>query len=125
MTPPVRPAQPTTRSPWRDRRLRRRGGLPHPLRLFTAHLSGNTARLGVELGRGDLSAAMTYAVPVAVFFTAVAPGAGWTESCRTTGRRALGPLLVLEALLVTLVLGTVLRDAGGRRLGRPPTTGWR
>jgi uncharacterized membrane protein YoaK (UPF0700 family) len=82
--------------------------------LFTAHQSGNTARLGVELGRGDLAAALTYLVPVLVFFAAVALGAAWTESCRTTGRRALGPLLVTEATLVTLflVLGTALRDAG-------------
>jgi uncharacterized membrane protein YoaK (UPF0700 family) len=82
--------------------------------LFTAHLSGNTARLGVELGRGDFAIALTYAVPVAGFFTAVVLGALWTESCRATGRRALGPLLVIEAVLVTLllVLGTMLRDAG-------------
>jgi uncharacterized membrane protein YoaK (UPF0700 family) len=82
--------------------------------LFTAHLSGNTARLGVELGRGEIATALTYVVPVVVFFAAVALGAAWTESCQTTGRRALGPLLITEALLVTLflTLGTVLRDAG-------------
>jgi len=81
--------------------------------LFTAHLSGNTARLGVALGRGELAIALTYAVPVVGFFAAVVLGALWTESCRDTGRRALGPLLVIEAGLVTLllVLGTVLRDA--------------
>ena len=82
--------------------------------LFTAHLSGNTARLGVELGRGEVATALTYAVPVVGFFAAVAVGTAWTASCRMRGRRALGPLLLIEAVLVTLLLalGTALRDAG-------------
>ena len=82
--------------------------------LFTAHLSGNTARLGVELGRGDAAAALAYAVPIAVFFGAVVVGASCMAAARSRGRTALGPLLAAEAFLVAsfMVLGTLLRDAG-------------
>ena len=80
--------------------------------LFTAHLSGNTARLGVELGQGEVSTALTYAVPIVVFFAAVAAGA-WFVAARHP-RGPLTPLLGVEAVLVTafMVVGTVLRDAG-------------
>jgi uncharacterized membrane protein YoaK (UPF0700 family) len=82
--------------------------------LFTAHLSGNTARLGVELGQGDAGAALTYAVPIVAFFAAVVVGAVFVAARRGRSRRALAPLLAVEAVLVTLfmVLGTLLRDAG-------------
>ncbi|HEV3450994.1 MAG TPA: DUF1275 family protein [Acidimicrobiia bacterium] len=82
--------------------------------LFTAHLSGNTARLGVELGRGDAAAALAYAVPIAVFIGAVFVGAATTAAARSRGRTALAPLLAAEAVLVAvfMVLGTLLRDAG-------------
>jgi len=80
--------------------------------LFTAHLSGNTARLGVELGHGEVGTALTYAVPIVVFFAAVAAGA-WFVAARHP-REPLTPLLGVEAVLVTafMVVGTVLRDAG-------------
>ena len=42
--------------------------------LFTAHMSGNTVRLGVDLGRGDASEALARAVPIGVFVIGVALG---------------------------------------------------
>ncbi|HEV2311281.1 MAG TPA: YoaK family protein [Acidimicrobiia bacterium] len=79
--------------------------------LFTAHLSGNTARFGVEIGQGAFGTALSYAVPIVVFFIGVVAGV-WYMSAR--GRQALAPLLAVEALLVTtfMVLGTVLHHAG-------------
>jgi len=82
--------------------------------LFTAHLSGNTDRLGVELGRGELAAALTYAVPIVVFFLGVAVGVAYLTG-RPDGRlRGMGPLLTVEVtlLVVYMVGGTLLRDAG-------------
>ena len=82
--------------------------------LFTAHLSGNTARLGVELGQGDVAAALTYTVPIVVFFLAVVVGATFVAARDARGRSTLAPILVAEIGLVTLfmVLGTALRDSG-------------
>lgn len=81
--------------------------------LFTAHLSGNTARLGVELGQGNIGLALTYAVPIVVFFVAVAVGIAYLGH-RERGSRRLGPLLGAELTLLVLYLGvgTTLRDAG-------------
>lgn len=80
--------------------------------LFTAHLSGNTARLGVEVGQGAIGTALTYAVPIVVFFLGVVAGT-WYMSARH-GRNTLPHLLAVEAVLVTtfMVLGTVLDNAG-------------
>ncbi|HEY6319838.1 MAG TPA: YoaK family protein [Acidimicrobiia bacterium] len=80
--------------------------------LFTAHLSGNTARLGVELGQGEVSLALTYLVPILVFIGGVAAGSWYMAAHRD--RNTLPPLLAVEALLVTtfMVVGTSLRDAG-------------
>jgi uncharacterized membrane protein YoaK (UPF0700 family) len=82
--------------------------------LFTAHVSGNTARFGVELGRGDVAAALTYGVPVFVFFAAVAVGAALCAARRDRGHASLAPLLLTEAALVAtfMVIGTLLRDGG-------------
>ncbi len=81
--------------------------------LFTAHLSGNTARLGVELGQGDAGLALTYAVPIIVFFLGVVAGIAYIGHAEP-GSRRLGPLLGVELTLLVLylALGTVLRDAG-------------
>jgi len=82
--------------------------------LFTAHLSGNTARLGVTVGRGDFSQALTYAVPIVVFFAAVVVGISYIRSRADRQPRALGGVLAAEAALLVafMVVGTVLRDAG-------------
>src|SRR5271169_3994872 len=76
--------------------------------LFTAHLSGNTARLGVELGQGEVSLALTYLVPIVGFIGGVAAGSWFMAAHRD--RNTLPPLLAVEALLVTtfMVLGTAL-----------------
>lgn len=81
--------------------------------LFTAHLSGNTARLGVALGQGELATALTYAVPIVVFFTAVVAGAAYLTA-RPVSARRVAPLLAVEITLLTvfMVVGTVLRDSG-------------
>jgi uncharacterized membrane protein YoaK (UPF0700 family) len=82
--------------------------------LFTAHLSGNTARFGVALGQGELSTALTYAVPLVVFFAAVVVGVAYITGRADQRPRALGVLLAVEAalLVVFMVAGTALRDAG-------------
>jgi uncharacterized membrane protein YoaK (UPF0700 family) len=87
--------------------------------LFTAHLSGNTARLGVELGQGDASIALTYAVPIVAFLTAVVVGATFVVVRHERG--TLAPLLAVETLLVAtfMVLGTALRDAGDLSVRSP------
>ena len=80
--------------------------------LFTAHLSGNTARFGVEVGQGAISTAPTYAVPIVVFFTGVVAGV-WYQAAHPD-RNTLPALLAVEAVLVTvfMVLGTVLHHGG-------------
>ena len=82
--------------------------------LFTAHLSGNTARLGVALGRGEASTALTYAVPIVVFFGGAVLGMAFMTARHARGRGAIAPLLAVEAVLVAtfMVVGTILRDAG-------------
>jgi uncharacterized membrane protein YoaK (UPF0700 family) len=81
--------------------------------MFTAHLSGNTARLGVELGQGNAGLALTYAVPIVGFFLGVVFGITYLGH-HGRGSRRLGPLLGMELtlLVVYLGLGTALRDAG-------------
>ena len=82
--------------------------------LFTAHLSGNTARFGVALGRGEAGTALTYAVPIVVFFAGAVIGVAFMSARHAQGRNAMAPLLAVEAVLVAafMVVGTVLRDAG-------------
>ncbi|HSO94588.1 MAG TPA: YoaK family protein [Acidimicrobiia bacterium] len=82
--------------------------------LFTAHLSGNTARLGVAIGRGEASTALTYAVPIVVFFAGAVVGVAFMTDRGARGHRAVGPLLAVEAALVAAFMfaGTILRDAG-------------
>jgi len=82
--------------------------------LFTAHLSGNTARLGVALGQGELATALTYAVPLVVFFVGVVLGIAYITGRPDHQPRGLGALLAVEAglLVVFMVAGTALRNAG-------------
>jgi uncharacterized membrane protein YoaK (UPF0700 family) len=81
--------------------------------LFTAHLSGNTARLGVALGRGEARTALTYAVPIVVFFGGAVLGVAFMSVRRAQGRGAMAPLLAVEAALLAtfMIVGTILRDA--------------
>jgi uncharacterized membrane protein YoaK (UPF0700 family) len=82
--------------------------------LFTAHLSGNTARLGVAIGRGEASTALTYAVPIVVFFGGAVIGVAFLTARRARGNGGMAPLLGVEAVLIAtfMVAGTLLRDDG-------------
>jgi uncharacterized membrane protein YoaK (UPF0700 family) len=82
--------------------------------LFTAHLSGNTARLGVAFGRGEMTTALTYAVPIIVFFGGAVLGVAFMTARQARGRGAMAPLLAVEALLLAafMTVGAVVRDAG-------------
>lgn len=82
--------------------------------LFTAHLSGNTARLGVALGQGDTGTALTYAVPIVVFFGGAVIGVAFLTARRARGNGGMAPLLAVEAVLIAtfMVAGTRLRDDG-------------
>jgi uncharacterized membrane protein YoaK (UPF0700 family) len=69
--------------------------------LFTAHMSGNAAQLGVELGRGHLSEVVPLAVAIAMFVTAIALGALLQEAAgRREGAAGLELVLAVEALLI-------------------------
>jgi uncharacterized membrane protein YoaK (UPF0700 family) len=63
--------------------------------LFTAHMTGNTSKLGAALGHGDLGAALPLALAPPLFAAGVAAGTVLVDT-----RRAKSPLL-LEAALVT------------------------
>jgi uncharacterized membrane protein YoaK (UPF0700 family) len=86
--------------------------------LFTAHMSGNAARLGVALGHGHLSAALPFAVALAAFVTAI--GAG-TLAAELLGARSPA-LLALEMLPLTgfMVYGGAVVARGGHVAGRSP-----
>jgi uncharacterized membrane protein YoaK (UPF0700 family) len=74
--------------------------------LFTAHMTGNTSKLGVALGHGDLSAALPLAVVPWLFMGGIAAGTLLVDA----GRRWLA--LALQAALVAGFMGfasTVLR----------------
>ncbi len=98
------------------------GGFLTLFGLFTAHLSGNTARFGVDVGQGTFNTALTYAVPIVVFFAGVVAGVWYMAAHR--GRNTLPRLLAVEALLVTsfMVLGTVLHHGGDLTPAHPRTT---
>lgn len=75
--------------------------------LFTAHMTGNTSKLGVALGRGDLAGAVPLAVAPLVFVGGVAGGTLLLDR----GSRRL--VLALEAAFVATYMGygaTVVRD---------------
>ncbi len=82
--------------------------------LFTAHLSGNTARLGIDLGQRELTAALTYAVPIAVFFSAVLAGLLFCDLGARHRWNTLRSLLAIETTLLAgfMVVGTAVRDSG-------------
>jgi uncharacterized membrane protein YoaK (UPF0700 family) len=82
--------------------------------LFTAHLSGNTARLGIDLGQDELSAALTYAVPIVGFFGAVLAGGLFCSVGDARRWNTLRSLLAIETALLAsfMVVGTAVRDHG-------------
>jgi uncharacterized membrane protein YoaK (UPF0700 family) len=74
--------------------------------LFTAHMTGNTSKLGVALGHGKLDAALPLAIALPLVAAGVALGTLLVDA-----RRASTPLLV-EAALVTAFMA--VGGAAGR-----------
>ena len=85
--------------------------------VFTANMSGNSARLGVELGEGNLGVALTRLVPLVAWALVVTVAVVWIEVRRPTAHEPLPRLLMIEAAFVTafMVVGTVWRDDGALR----------
>lgn len=73
------------------------------LNLFSAHMSGNSARLGVYLSGGLLSEAAAGAFAIAVFVVGIGAGTAGMEIL-TRARRRAPAALVLGAELVLLVI---------------------
>ncbi len=78
--------------------------------LFTAHMSGNTARLGVDLGEGKPGAALPLAFAVIAFVVGVMLGA----ACEQAGSDAgLSRTLTVEAVVLAALMvygGIVVGD---------------
>jgi uncharacterized membrane protein YoaK (UPF0700 family) len=84
--------------------------------LFTAHMSGNTARLGVRLGGGQLGAALPLAVAIALFVIGVMAGAAASELLmRRGGASTVAAVLTAQALLLLafMLYGATVVGAGG------------
>lgn len=70
-------------------------------RLYTSHMTGNTAAIGHELANGHAGQAFTRAVPVLGFLAGLAAGAVLAEvQIRRNARVLIAPGLVLVAALV-------------------------
>jgi uncharacterized membrane protein YoaK (UPF0700 family) len=82
--------------------------------LFTANMSGNSARLGVTTGQGDWSASLTRFVPLVVWMVVVVATVVFVEARGRGQDRELRPLLTVEVVLlgVFMVVGTLWRDGG-------------
>lgn len=82
--------------------------------LFTANMSGNSARLGVTTGQGEWSASLTRFVPLIVWVVAVVVTVVVVEARGRGQDHALRPLLTIEIGLLTvfMVVGTLWHDAG-------------
>ncbi|HET7300979.1 MAG TPA: YoaK family protein [Oleiagrimonas sp.] len=74
--------------------------------LFTAHMSGNSARLGVFLGKLDLHAAVPMAVAVGLFVFGIAIATTLAElASRRHARSAMPLLLGIQMLLLIVFMG--------------------
>ena len=82
--------------------------------LFTANMSGNSARLGVTTGLGEWSASLTRFVPLVVWVVVVVGTVVMVEARGRGQDHALRPLLVLEIALLSafMIVGTLLHDDG-------------
>lgn len=90
------------------------------LDLFTAHMSGNSARLGVYLGGGLLQRAAPSAFAVAVFLLSIGAGTAAIELLARSGRRSPAAI-VLGCEVLFLVALTVAGGAAAVN-GRIPQT---
>ncbi|HEX7084367.1 MAG TPA: YoaK family protein [Gaiellaceae bacterium] len=69
--------------------------------LFTAHQSGNSAHLGVELGRGDWTLALPFVAAVGLFVAGVLLGSVCAEAAvRRSVPRVVALLAAIEATLL-------------------------
>lgn len=74
-------------------------------RLFVAHMSGNTARLGVFLGRGDFPAALPMVAAVTLFVLDIALGTVVGELATRRGVRSTAAVLLgLQAVLLAVFM---------------------
>jgi uncharacterized membrane protein YoaK (UPF0700 family) len=90
--------------------------------LFVAHMSGNSAKLGVRLGSGAVSAGVTLLAAVAVFVTGIALGATVSETLTRRGVRGTAAIvLALEATLLTAFLAWGLATGAGRGVAHGST----
>jgi uncharacterized membrane protein YoaK (UPF0700 family) len=84
------------------------------LKVFTAHMSGNSAASAVYTGEGKGSEAFHRAFPIPLFLLGVAAGAALSETLARRGlRRIFTVAVALEAALLLVFLlcgGSALRD---------------
>jgi uncharacterized membrane protein YoaK (UPF0700 family) len=84
--------------------------------LFTAHMSGNSDKLGVFLGHGELSMALPLAIVVVLFIGGIALGTVASELAMRRGVRSIGAILLgFEAALLAVFMtyGSTLIGPGG------------
>jgi uncharacterized membrane protein YoaK (UPF0700 family) len=83
-------------------------------KVFTAHMSGNSASAAVHAGEDRIAEACHRAFPIPLFVFGVALGAALSEALARNGRRRIFAVAVgLEAALLLLFLlwgGTILND---------------
>jgi uncharacterized membrane protein YoaK (UPF0700 family) len=87
--------------------------------LFTAHMSGNSAAFGAELGTGQTAEALRRAFPIPMFVLGIALGTGLTEIALRRGAASPFALaLGLEALLLAafMVCGSLWTRTGEIRV---------
>lgn len=92
-------------------------------RLFTAHMSGNTAAMGAESGAGQWAQVWQRVLPIPLFVVGVGVGYTLAEIAkRRQARSPFAPVFGLEALLLlAFLLWGGLRLHGGVI---KPTAGW-
>lgn len=74
--------------------------------LFTAHMSGNSARLGVFLGEARLDSALPMVAAVLLFVFGIAAGTALAETASRRGARSAMPwLLGVQVLLLAAFMG--------------------
>jgi uncharacterized membrane protein YoaK (UPF0700 family) len=84
--------------------------------VFTAHLSGDTTHLAVDLGRGDFGTdALARTAVLVVFVLGVVVGVAVVASSAQRGRALL--VVEIASVVTLLVVGTIARDEGSLRYG--------
>jgi uncharacterized membrane protein YoaK (UPF0700 family) len=84
--------------------------------LFTAHMTGNTSKLGISIGTGDFSDAFTRLYPIPIFIAGVAIGAVAFEYSRRHQGRSVHLLLLSETALLVTAVGVGLLYQHGRTI---------